>query len=141
MKYSNNQFLNFLMQHRWFRRSVYNMERFPPFFKVCLSREGFGSAKGRMLIWGKFRRVCLSLVPPLCRSLHRKYQLNGGCVSCGASCKLLFQCPHWDESTHLCGVYEDRPSICRLFPITPADIQDRNLVLPEKSCGFKFSKE
>jgi hypothetical protein len=141
MKYSNNPILNFLMQHRWFRRSVYNMERFPPFFKVCLSREGFGSSKGRQLIWGKFRRACLSLVPPLCRSLHRKYQLSGGCVSCGASCKLLFQCPHWDESTHLCGVYEDRPSICRLFPITPADIQDRNLVLPEKSCGFKFSKE
>lgn len=132
---------SFLMQYRWLRRSIYNLERFPPFFRVCLSREGFGSAKGRQLIWGKFRRVCLSLSPSLCFSLHRKYQLTGGCVSCGASCKLLFQCPHWDESTHLCGVYEDRPNICRLFPITPADIRDRNLVLPDKPCGFKFSKE
>jgi len=126
---------------RWLRRSIYNAERFPPFFKVCLSREGFGSSKGRTLIWGKFRRVTLSVFPPLCRFLQNKYQLEGGCVSCGASCKLLFQCPHWDESSHLCSVYEDRPNICRFFPITPGDIKDRTLVLPEKECGFKFSKE
>ena len=133
--------MNFLMKFRWIRRSVYNFERFPPFFKACVSPEGLRSAKGRQLIWGKFRRVVLSLCPPLCRSLHKRYELSGGCVSCGASCKLLFQCPHWDEESHLCSVYEDRPSICRLFPITPADISDRNLVLPEKQCGFKFLKE
>jgi len=131
------------MKYKWVRRSYYNMERFPPFFRIFFSKEGLGSSKGRKLIWGKFRRVCFSLIPPLSRYLHERYGLSGGCVSCGASCKLLFQCPHWDESSHLCGVYEDRPSICRLFPITPADIEDRNLVLADKSCGFIFksSKE
>lgn len=129
------------MKFHWLRRSFYNFQRFPPFFKACFSADGLGSAKGRKLIWGKCRRATLSLCPPLCRYLHKKYQLSGGCVSCGASCKLLFQCPHWNEDSHLCGVYEDRPSICRLFPITPADIEDRNLVLPEKACGFKFLKE
>ena len=141
MNSKNYPLFKSLMRYRWLRRSWYNLERFPPFFRVCLSKDGLGSANGRQLIWGKLRRVCLSLFPPLCRALNRKYELSGGCVSCGASCKLLFQCPHWDESTHLCGVYEDRPNICRLFPITPADISDRNLVLPDKSCGFKFSKE
>lgn len=130
------------MKFRWIRRSIYNFQRFPPFFRACLSKEGgLSTPQGRTLIWGKCRRVVLSLCPPLCRYLHKKYELSGGCISCGASCKLLFQCPHWDEDSHLCGVYEDRPSICRLFPITPADIADRNLVLPNKQCGFKFSKE
>jgi len=126
---------------RWLRRCIYNLERFPPFFRVCLSQDGFISAKGRKLIWGKFRRVTLSVFPSLCKSLQRKYGLSGGCVSCGASCNLLFKCPHWDNQSHLCSVYEDRPNICRLFPITPSDIEDRNLVVPDKPCGFKFSKE
>jgi hypothetical protein len=129
------------MKYYWIRRSVYNFERFPPFFKACFSPDGLRSAKGRKLIWGKVRRATLSLCPPLCRYLQKKHQLSGGCVSCGASCTLLFKCPHWNEDSHLCGVYEDRPSICRLFPITPSDINDRNLVLPDKSCGFKFLKE
>jgi len=130
--------LSYFMKFKWIRRSFYNMERFPPFFRVMFSKKGLGSKTGRILIWGKFRRVCLSLLPPLAHYLHRKYGLSGGCRSCGASCKLLFKCPHWNESSHLCSVYEDRPSICRLFPITPSDITDRNLVLPGESCGFVF---
>lgn len=27
-----------------------------------------------------------------------------------------FTCRHWDESTRLCGIYEDRPKMCRRFP-------------------------
>lgn len=83
----------------------------------------------------------LSFFPNLSRRLQKRYGLEGGCRSCGASCKLLFQCPHWDESSSLCSVYEDRPNICRLFPITPKDISDRDLVRGiEGGCGFRFSK-
>ena len=27
-----------------------------------------------------------------------------------------FTCRHWDEETRLCGIYEDRPEMCRGFP-------------------------
>jgi len=27
-----------------------------------------------------------------------------------------FTCRHWDEETRLCGIYEDRPDMCRNFP-------------------------
>jgi Fe-S-cluster containining protein len=27
-----------------------------------------------------------------------------------------FTCRHWDEDTRLCGIYEDRPMMCREFP-------------------------
>ena len=137
----NSVMKTYFMKITWLRRAYYNFERFPPFFKVCLSKEGFGSSKGRKLIWGKFRRVTLSVFPSLCRALQKHYGLTGGCVSCGASCNLLFKCPHWDNQSRLCTVYEDRPNICRYFPITPGDIQDRDLVNTDKSCGFKFSKE
>ena len=68
--------------------------------------------------------------------LRKKYGIVGGCTGCGASCNLLFRCPHWDAKTHLCTVYEDRPNICKVFPITPADIRDRNIVLKTQPCGF-----
>ena len=114
---------------------------FPIFFRIALSREGLFSRKGRILIWGKIRRSLLSLCPPLVHYLQKKYGLSGGCKSCGASCKLLFQCPYWNEQTHMCNVYEDRPNVCRLFPLTPSDIRDRNLVLLETPCGFLFQKK
>lgn len=28
----------------------------------------------------------------------------------------LYTCKHWDEDTRLCGIYEDRPAMCRAFP-------------------------
>lgn len=28
----------------------------------------------------------------------------------------VYTCRHWDEETGLCGVYEDRPRMCRDFP-------------------------
>jgi len=125
---------------RTLRRIWLIWERTPPFLIAMFSMRGLGSAAGRQLILGKFRRFAISAVPPLARHLQKHYQLTGGCVSCGASCKLLFQCPHWDDQSHLCSVYEDRPTVCRLFPITPGDIRDRDLVLKETRCGFTFKK-
>ena len=125
---------------RWLRRLAVIAATFPPFFAVLFTRQGLGSREGRQLIRGKFRRVCLSFFPALSRRLQQSHGLSGGCRSCGASCKLLFQCPHWDEASSLCSVYEDRPNICRLFPITPADVSDRNLVQGiDGPCGFRFT--
>jgi Fe-S-cluster containining protein len=30
----------------------------------------------------------------------------------------LYKCRHWDEVTGLCGIYEDRPQMCRDYPYT-----------------------
>lgn len=125
---------------RLFRKSVHVYERTIPFLRITFSRNGLGSSDGRQLIRGKARRVFLSFFPALVKHLQKKHGIQGGCVSCGASCNLMFQCPHWDTETHLCTVYEDRPNICRFFPITPADIEDRNIILKGKSCGFTFKK-
>lgn len=126
------------MKIRPVRRFVFLVQYMVPCVQITFSRAGLGSHEGRILIWGKFRRLLLGLIPSFAHSLQRKYELAGGCVSCGASCKLLFQCPHWDDSSHLCSIYEDRPNACRLFPITPSDIRDRDLVLKTKQCGFTF---
>jgi hypothetical protein len=70
--------------------------------------------------------------------LRRKYGLSGACISCGVSCNLLLKCPHWDEESRLCSIYDHRPLTCRLFPITPSDIRDRDLVSSGKPCGYSF---
>ncbi len=52
---------------------------------------------------------------------------RGDCNRCGACCEILFKCPflkkHPDGTT-TCGIYEDRPNQCRLFPIDRRDLAE-----------------
>ncbi len=52
---------------------------------------------------------------------------QGECNRCGACCEILFKCPflkkHRDGTT-TCGIYEDRPNQCRLFPIEKRDLEE-----------------
>ena len=61
---------------------------------------------------------------------------RGECNRCGACCEILFKCPflkkHKDGTT-TCGIYEDRPNQCRLFPI-----EQRDLAEVRGSCSFYF---
>lgn len=131
----------FIQKNRTLRRAYHVYERTIPFLKAAFSKDGLGSQSGRQLIMGKARRVMISFFPPLAHLLQKYYGMQGGCAHCSSSCKLLFQCPHWEEKTSRCSVYEDRPNICRLFPITPGDIADRDLVAKGTSCGFTFEKK
>ncbi len=122
---------------RLLRKFRHVIERTIPFVRVCLGPDGLIAHEGRLHIWGKFRRLVQSAIPGYPQYLRRKHGITGGCTSCGASCNLMFRCPHWDSNTRLCTVYEDRPKICKTFPMTPADIRDRNMVLKNVPCGFQ----
>src|SRR6266545_3443322 len=61
---------------------------------------------------------------------------RGECNRCGACCELLFKCPFLkknSDGTTLCGIYENRPNSCRLFPIEKRDIQELRA-----SCSYYF---
>jgi Fe-S-cluster containining protein len=52
---------------------------------------------------------------------------RGECNRCGACCELVFKCPFLktqSDGTSLCGIYENRPNQCRLFPTEQRDIQE-----------------
>ncbi len=52
---------------------------------------------------------------------------QGECNRCGACCELVFKCPFLkkqSDGTTLCGIYENRPNQCRLFPTEQRDIQE-----------------
>ena len=61
---------------------------------------------------------------------------RGDCNRCGACCEILFKCPflkkHGDGTTS-CGIYEDRPNQCRLFPIEKRDLEE-----VRGQCSFYF---
>jgi hypothetical protein len=61
---------------------------------------------------------------------------EGECNRCGACCEILFKCPflkkHVDGTT-TCGIYEDRPNQCRLFPITRRDLEE-----VRGTCSYSF---
>jgi hypothetical protein len=63
---------------------------------------------------------------------------RGDCNRCGACCEILFKCPflkkHFDGSTS-CGIYEDRPNQCRLFPL-----QRRDLDEVRGKCSYSFDE-
>jgi len=92
--------------------------------------------------WGKIRRSFLVNFrrKRVTAMLERR---RGACSRCGACCKLLFQCPAYDESdgSPKCLVYNDRPGVCGLFPLDERDLRERNLVMPDRQCGFSFSDE
>ena len=123
------------------RRFGYLVRYVRALLEVALfSRHGIWSSSGRTLLWGKLRRILICLVPGLGAALQRHHKLSGGCVRCGTSCNLLVRCPHWIESTGLCGIYADRPDVCRLFPITPADMRDLALAKSDVICGYSFGR-
>lgn len=52
---------------------------------------------------------------------------RGECNRCGACCEILFKCPflrRHENGTTSCGIYEDRPMQCRLFPIDRRDLEE-----------------
>ena len=52
---------------------------------------------------------------------------RGECNRCGACCELVFKCPflkRYSDGTSTCGIYENRPNLCRLFPIERRDIEE-----------------
>jgi hypothetical protein len=61
---------------------------------------------------------------------------RGDCNRCGACCELLFKCPFLkkhEDGTSTCGIYEDRPNQCRLFPI-----DQRDLAEVRGTCSYYF---
>jgi hypothetical protein len=66
----------------------------------------------------------------------RLAQRRGDCNRCGACCEILFKCPFLkkhDDGSSTCGVYENRPEQCRLYPIEPRDLKE-----VRGSCSFYF---
>jgi hypothetical protein len=52
---------------------------------------------------------------------------RGECNRCGACCELVFKCPFLKKhsgGSSTCGIYENRPNACRLFPIEKRDIEE-----------------
>ncbi|MCP9496183.1 MAG: YkgJ family cysteine cluster protein [Pyrinomonadaceae bacterium MAG19_C2-C3] len=61
---------------------------------------------------------------------------RGECNRCGACCEILFKCPFLkkhDDGSSTCGIYEDRPDQCRLFPINQRDLTE-----VRGSCSYYF---
>jgi hypothetical protein len=89
--------------------------------------------------WGKIRRAFLIAFRK--KRVEVKLQRRrGACTRCGACCKIMFQCPAYDDSdgNPKCLIYNDRPGVCSLFPLDEKDLRERDVVMPGTKCGFYF---
>ena len=106
---------------------------------MSASTNGIGARTKFYLFMGKTRRFFYGLFP----NGYVKKQLEnrqGECKRCGACCKLLFNCPFLDDSVTpcRCKIYGRTSANCRLFPLDERDLAERDLVAPDKPCGFYF---
>lgn len=89
--------------------------------------------------WGKIRRAFLIAFRKQ-RVVEKLDRRRGACSRCGACCKIMFQCPAYDDSdgNPKCLIYNDRPGVCSLFPLDEKDLRERDIVMPGTKCGFYF---
>jgi uncharacterized protein (TIRG00374 family) len=95
------------------------------------------------LLLGRPRRLFLHIFRP--QYVRKQHALRKGeCLRCGACCRMGIRCPDLsfdDKGTSLCKRYQRRrPPNCRNFPIDERDLADRDLVSPDKPCGFTFEQ-
>jgi len=95
-----------------------------------------------VLIRGKMRRLCLGILRPgyVRRSIARR---SGECLRCGACCRLAHRCQSLRNTAAIteCRFHKYRPMNCRLFPIDERDLADRDLVAPDRPCGYRFARD
>ncbi len=64
---------------------------------------------------------------------------RGECNRCGACCELVFKCPFLKRQTDgstICGIYENRPNSCRLFPTEKRDLEE-----VRGTCSYYFIEQ
>jgi hypothetical protein len=92
--------------------------------------------------WGKLRRAFLITCRPqlVRRNLARRV---GQCNRTGACCRLMVECPALGHNgeVHLCTTYLHRGPSCSIFPIDARDLRDRDRIMPDLPCGFRFLSE
>ncbi|HHQ45312.1 MAG TPA: hypothetical protein ENN13_04140 [Candidatus Altiarchaeales archaeon] len=83
--------------------------------------------EGRNTWFEKFRRTFTSLLPVAGNR-------SGGCVGCGACCRLPKKCLFLREGEKgcYCMIYPIRPLNCRRYPRTESEW------ITKDTCGFKF---
>ena len=106
-------------------------------------RTGSGARAKLRLAWGKVRRFYQGRLRKDYVESQAKLR-KGQCLRCGQCCKLLYACPELEtlpDGSTQCRIHEKRPINCRIFPVDPRDLEDRNLVGENgsgKVCGFIF---
>lgn len=94
-------------------------------------------------LWGKLRRSSYTLLfHGYVKRQHERRR--GACNNCGACCMMFHICP-WLEmksGKSRCTIYTRYGESCKIFPVDERDLRDRDMVMPDKKCGFYFiSKE
>jgi len=95
----------------------------------------------RKMFGGKVRRFLMAHQREgrayIRRMLRRR---RGHCARCGVCCMLVHRCPFLriERGLATCLIHALRPANCRIFPVDPQDLEERDLLAPERPCGYSF---
>ena len=94
-----------------------------------------------ILVWGKLRRAyrCFVHMDSVRKGHARRH---GECKRCGRCCFMVFRCPFYymEAGVPACRIHNNKPRVCRLFPIDERDLRDRDLVAQKIPCGYSFDQ-
>lgn len=65
---------------------------------------------------------------------------RGECARCGTCCYLGHRClfVRFENGLAACTIHNHRPQNCRMYPVGPRDIAERDLLDMGKPCGYSF---
>ena len=67
---------------------------------------------------------------------------EGECSRCGACCQLGSRCGflYYEDGLACCKIHHTwKFPNCRIFPVDERDLADRDMILPEVLCGYRFN--
>jgi Fe-S-cluster containining protein len=79
-----------------------------------------------------FERIILENPAPILRDFYQAKATDWTQAGNKFIFFLYAPCPHYDPEQKICDIYEDRPQVCRDFPISESFVQD---------CGFYWEEE
>jgi hypothetical protein len=98
-------------------------------------------------IWQRLKLLCGRPRRLLLQLFFRQYvraslaRRRGTCQRCGVCCRMGLCCPdlRYENGLAGCARYEKyRSPNCRNFPLDERDLAERDVVSPQRPCGFSF---
>jgi hypothetical protein len=96
----------------------------------------FRDKRMHKIVWATFKRqIAVYLFKQRTLEYVEKHR-KGNCVSCGVCCQYIRRCPYL-TSENTCVINSKKHFICRVYPISNADVQLVSKV-SDKKCGYYF---
>jgi hypothetical protein len=105
-------------------------------FAFLAAAAKFWDKRMQMIVWGTFSRQVKVAINKQKTLQFIENHRKGNCSGCGFCCQYIRRCPYLTVENR-CAINDTKHFICRVYPISDADVQLVSKV-SDKKCGYYF---